>query len=93
MHRNIRASFFNDFFVEKLDMIINAPVGKQTVEVAEARKMLKDLGIPIDSMITLSGKMTNKRIKLVGWISLKRSETVNLSLDPRSLHINVSIVS
>ena len=61
MHRNIRASFFNDFFVEKLDMIINAPVGKQTVEVAEARKMLKDLGIPIDSMITLSGKMTNKR--------------------------------
>ncbi len=60
MHRNIRAAFYNDFLMEKLS-IIKVNRGKpETNEVRNARRMLQDLGVPVDRMVDISEKMVAK---------------------------------
>jgi len=51
--RTLRAAFFNDFLISNLDKIHSAGL-LQTNEVVEARQMLEEFGIPVDTMIDLS---------------------------------------
>lgn len=54
--RTLRAAFFNDFLISNLDKIHSAGL-VQTNEVVEARQMLEEFGIPVDTMIDLSNKL------------------------------------
>jgi len=52
--RTMRAAMWNDFLIENLD-IIHMNEGKpETNESAEAEKMLRYMGIPVDKMLALS---------------------------------------
>jgi len=57
MHRMMRLSLFNDFLIGKIDLIDRYEGQADTVGVAEAKKMLRDLGIPLSSLQPLSHKM------------------------------------
>tara|TARA_B110000902_G_scaffold50727_1_gene58334 strand:+ start:1276 stop:5340 length:4065 start_codon:yes stop_codon:yes gene_type:complete len=59
MHRMMRLSFFNDFLIDKIDIIQQAEGQTETVAVAEARQMLKEIGIPVNVMTKLGEKMKN----------------------------------
>ena len=59
MHRMMRLSFFNDFFIDKLDLISQSQGEVDTVGVAEAKKMFRELGIPTNLMIRLGNKLKN----------------------------------
>jgi hypothetical protein len=59
MHRTIRLSFFNDFLINKLDIIKNAEGVPDTVGVAEAKSMLRELGVPVNVMLDLGKKLQN----------------------------------
>lgn len=52
--RTLRAAFYNDFLISNLDKIHAAGSGPLTNEVMEAREMLEEFGIPVDTMIELS---------------------------------------
>ena len=57
MHRMMRLSFFNDFLIEKLDLI-EAGIGQtDTVGVAEAKHMLRELGISLHTIGPLANKL------------------------------------
>ena len=57
MHRMMRLSFFNDFLIDKLDLI-ESNVGKvDTIGVAEAKHMLRELGIPLSTIQPLAQKL------------------------------------
>jgi len=57
MHRMMRLSFFNDFLIDKLDLI-EANVGNvDTVGVAEAKHMLRELGIPLSTLQPIAQKL------------------------------------
>ena len=57
MHRNIRAAFFNDFLIDKMDLIMSYRGKEPTPELMESRKMLKDLGIDVEAMTRISNQM------------------------------------
>tara|TARA_B110000902_G_scaffold34964_1_gene37121 strand:+ start:657 stop:5369 length:4713 start_codon:yes stop_codon:yes gene_type:complete len=52
--RTIRASMYNDFLIENLDILHQSEI---TNEAAEARKMLEYIGIPVDTMLRLSNQL------------------------------------
>ena len=57
MHRMMRLALFNDFLIGKIDLIDKHQGKTDTVGVAEAKKMLRDLGIPLSTLQPLSHKM------------------------------------
>ena len=57
MHRMVRMSFFNDFLVDKLDTIKKGEGKPDTRGVAEAKMMLRELGIPVNVMTKLGDKL------------------------------------
>ena len=57
MHRMMRLSFFNDFLIEKLDLIDSNWGQPDTVGVKEAKVMLRELGIPLHIMQRLGRKL------------------------------------
>ena len=59
MHRMMRLSFFNDFLIDKLDTIQQAAGKPDTVGVADAKQMLKEIGVPVGVMTRLGDKMKN----------------------------------
>lgn len=59
MHRMMRLSFFNDFLIDKLDLIASKEGQPDTVGVAEAKNMLRELGIPLGVIAPLSQKLKN----------------------------------
>jgi hypothetical protein len=63
MHRMMRLSLFNDFLIDKLDLIEGNWGKPDTVGVAEAKYMLRELGIPLGVILPLSQKL-NKGIEL-----------------------------
>ena len=52
--RTIRASMYNDFLIENLDILHQSEI---TNEAAEARKMLEYIGIPVDTMLRISNQL------------------------------------
>ena len=60
MHRHIRAAFYNDFLMEKLSLVYTSRGRPETNEVRNARRMLQDLGVPVDRMVDISEKMVAK---------------------------------
>jgi hypothetical protein len=59
MHRMMRLSFFNDFLIGKLDLIQRHEGTTATVGSAEAKMMMRELGIPVGLMLDLSSKLKN----------------------------------
>ena len=59
MHRMMRLSFFNDFLISKLDLIQRHEGSNDTVGSAEAKMMMRELGIPTGLMLDLSKKLKN----------------------------------
>jgi endonuclease YncB( thermonuclease family) len=57
MHRMMRLSFFNDFLIDKLDLIESKVGQPDTVGVAEAKNMLRELGIPLSVIQPLANKL------------------------------------
>ena len=57
--RSMRASFYNDFLIENLDMIARNEGKPDTIEVAQARKVLLDIGVPVDKMLLLSKQLAD----------------------------------
>ena len=59
MHRMMRLSFFNDFLISKLDLIQKHEGTTDTVGSAEAKMMMRELGIPVGLMLDLGNKLKN----------------------------------
>jgi len=59
MHRMMRLSFFNDFLIDKLDLIEQNLGETDTVGVDEAKHMLRELGIPLGVIQPLARKLKN----------------------------------
>ena len=59
MHRMMRLSFFNDFLIGKLDLIESKKGQPDTVGVAEAKHMLRELGIPLSVIQPIAIKLKN----------------------------------
>jgi hypothetical protein len=57
MHRMMRLSFFNDFLIEKLDLIESKMGQTDTVGVAEAKHMLRELGISLHTIGPIANKL------------------------------------
>jgi len=57
MHRMMRLSFFNDFLIEKLDLIEAGMGNTDTVGVAEAKHMLRELGISLHTIGPIASKL------------------------------------
>lgn len=59
MHRMMRLSLFNDFLIEKLDLVENNLGNPDTVGVDEAKHMLRELGIPLGAILPIARKLKN----------------------------------
>jgi len=57
MHRMMRLSLFNDFLIEKLDLIESKMGQEDTVGVAEAKHMLRELGISLHTIGPIANKL------------------------------------
>lgn len=55
--RTMRAAIYNDFLIENLDILHRQEGKPPTNESAEAEKMLRYIGIPIDRMLGLSRRL------------------------------------
>lgn len=54
--RTTRASFYNDFLINHLDTISSAG-DSQTIGSVESRQLLEEMGIPVDTMLSLSRQL------------------------------------
>tara|TARA_R110000822_G_scaffold91902_2_gene211666 strand:- start:2556 stop:6617 length:4062 start_codon:yes stop_codon:yes gene_type:complete len=57
MHRMVRLSLFNDFLIEKLDLIESKKGEEDTVGVSEAKYMLRELGISLHTIAPIANML------------------------------------